>query len=96
MASIRKREWKTATGEPRRGWEVVYFDRKGQRNRRQFTKRYEAEAFRTEIESQLRANTYRREAAKVTVADAAELFLQHCRERMERREPYDARQLPGL
>jgi integrase len=86
MAKIWKRQWKNASGDTRTGWEVAYADQQGARQRRQFTSRKEADAFRVEIESQLRAGTYRPEAEKVTVREAAELFLNHCRERMERRE----------
>ena len=86
MASIWKRQWKTGSGEFRAGWEVAFADAEGKRQRRQFTSRREADAFRVEIEGQLRAGTFRPDAARVTVKEAAELFLKHCEGRMERRE----------
>jgi integrase len=86
VASIRKRQWKTNSGEPRVGWAVDFVDSQGGRQRRQFTSRREADDFRIEIEGQLRKGTFRADAGKVTVKDAAELFLQHCKSRMERRE----------
>lgn len=86
MASIRKRQWTTAKGEPRTGWAVDFADSQGKRERRQFTSRREADDFRVEIEGQLRAGTFRPDAAKVTVREAADLFLAHCEERMKRRE----------
>jgi integrase len=86
MASVRKRKWKTATGEARSGFAVDYFDTQGKRQRKQFLKRGEADDFRIDIENQMRVGTYRPEAGKVTVAELAEMFLDHCRGRMERGE----------
>ncbi len=86
MATLRKRKWRTPSGEERAGWVVDYYDVQDKRQREQFANRKEADAFRIEIEDQLRKGTYRPEAAKVTVKQAAELFINHCRERMERRE----------
>lgn len=86
MAIVRKRSWKTAKGEPRSGFAVDYFDTQGERQRKQFATRAEANDFRVEIEGQMRAGTYRPEATKVLVRELADLFLDHCRQRMERRE----------
>jgi integrase len=86
MASIRKRTWKTAAGEARTGFFVDYYDGTGQRARKQFTTRADANDFRIDIESRIRAGTYRHEGAKVTVSRAAELFLEECKGRMERHE----------
>jgi integrase len=86
MAIVRKRNWKTAKGEARTGWAVDFFDAQGQRQRRQFTSRKEANDFRVEIEGQLKGGLFRPDAAKITVGDAADLFLAHCKTRMERRE----------
>lgn len=86
MASIRKRTWTTAKGEKRIAWAVDFTDANGNRERRQFATKREADAFRVEIEGQLRAGTFRPEAAKVTVKEAADLFLDHCGGRMKRRE----------
>src|SRR4051812_3469136 len=86
MATVRKRKWKTSKGEARSGFAVDYFDGQGTRQRKQFTSRAEANDFRVEIEGQLRSGTFRPDAAKITVAEAANLFLAHCKTRMERRE----------
>lgn len=86
MAAIRKRTWTTAGGERRTAWTVDWMDAAGNRERRQFATKREADAHRVQIEGQLRAGTYRPEAAKVTVKEAADLFLGRCRGRMERGE----------
>src|ERR1700730_11036371 len=86
MASVSKRQWRTSKGETRSAWEVAFVDAQRQRQRRQFDTKREAEDFRVQIEGQLRSGTYRADAAKVTVKEAAELFLKHCEGRMQRRE----------
>jgi integrase len=86
MATVRKRKWKTASGEVRTGWFVDFYDAQGKRDRKLFDNRREADDFRVEIEGQLRSGTFRPDAAKITVAEAANLFLAHCKTRMERRE----------
>jgi integrase len=86
MASIRKRQWRNASGELRTAWAVDFVDVQGTRQRRQFATKREADSFRVEIEGQLRAGTFRPEANKVTVEEAAESFVEHCRGRMERGE----------
>lgn len=85
MATIRKRKWKSERGAGA-AFAVDYFDAEGKRQRRQFETRKEANDFRIEVESQIRSGTYRPDATKVTVKELAELFLTHCRGRMERGE----------
>ncbi|HMB78064.1 MAG TPA: tyrosine-type recombinase/integrase [Kiloniellaceae bacterium] len=58
----------------------------GKRERRQFATKREADAFRVEIEGQLRSGTFRHDAARVTLEAAADLFLDHCEGRMRRGE----------
>ena len=70
MASVRKRAWKTAKGEARSAWCVDFVDANRVRQRRHFRRKREADAFRVEIEGQLRAGTFRPDAAKVTVREA--------------------------
>jgi integrase len=86
MASIRKRIWRTSKGEVRSAWVVDFVDAAGNRDRRQFDTKREADAFRVEIEGQLRAGTFRPEASKITVKEVADAFIENCRGRMERGE----------
>ena len=88
MASIRKRTWTTPKGDERTAWAVDFTDASGHRERRQFATKREADTFRVEIEGQLRAGTFRPEAAKVTVKEAAEAYLEHVERRMERGERF--------
>ena len=84
--SIRKRTWKNANGEESTRWIVDIFAANGHRERRQFESRKEAEAFRTATEGKMRAGTFRGDAAKFTVKDTADRFLEHCDGRRQRGE----------
>jgi integrase len=84
--SVRKRTWKNADGVESIRWIVDIMDANGYRERRQFESRKEADAFRIETEGQMRAGTFRSDAAKFTIKDAAEVFLKHCDGRRERHE----------
>ena len=84
--SVRKRTWKNAGGVVSTAWVVDVMDANGHRERRQFDSRKEAEAFRIATESQVRAGTFRGDAAKFTVKDAAGQFLTYCEGRRQRGE----------
>lgn len=83
---VRKRAWRTGKGEVKAAWVADFVDDQGQRARRQFSTKREADAFRAETEGQLRSGTYRAEADRVTVKEVAFRFLAYCHSRMERRE----------
>lgn len=84
--SIRKRSWKNADGTETTVWVADVADATGHRERRQFDSRKEADAFRIATEGQMRAGTFRGDAAKFTVKDAAVAFLDYCEGRRQRRE----------
>ena len=84
--SIRKRTWKNADGVESTRWIVDVCDANGHRERRQFESRKEADAHRIATESQMRAGTFRGDAAKFTLKDAADAFLTHCERRRQRGE----------
>lgn len=84
--SIRKRTWSNVNGEDSVAWIVDVTDATGHRERRQFDSRKEADAFRIATEGAMRSGSFRGDAAKFTVKDAADLFLDYCKGRMERGE----------
>jgi integrase len=86
MAAVRKRKWKTASGEAKTAWVVDYTDSRGDRQRKHFPNRKAADAFRIHIESQMQAGIFRPDADKVTVKEVCESFLEHCAGRNERDE----------
>jgi len=86
MASVRKRTWKNACGEAKVAWVVDYADSRGARERKHFSNKKAADAFRIHIEGQMQSGTYRPNADKVTVKEACESFLEHCEDRNKRDE----------
>jgi integrase len=86
MASVRRRTWKTERGEAKSAWVVDYSDSRGDRQRKHFSNKKAADAFRIHIEGQMQAGTYRPNADKVTVKEVCESFLEHCERRNERDE----------
>src|SRR4051794_23382243 len=86
MASIRKRTWMTEKNEPRSAWIVDFAHAAGKRGRRQFERKRDADAFRVEVEGQVRSGTFRADARTVTVSDAAMLYGEHLKGREQRGE----------
>src|SRR3974390_1240458 len=86
MASVRKRNWKIASGEIKAAWVVDYSDSRGERKRKHFTQKKAADAFRIRIEGQMQTGTYRADADRVTVKEVCESFLDHCEGRRQREE----------
>ncbi|MGY8666199.1 site-specific integrase [Bradyrhizobium sp. UFLA05-109] len=84
--SIRKRTWKNADGNTTTVWIADVADATGHRERRQFESRKEADAFRIATEGQMRAGTFRGDASKFTIQDAAIVFLEYCERRRQRRQ----------
>jgi integrase len=86
MASVRKRTWMTQRGEAKAAWIVDHADNRGDRQRKHFSTKKAADAFRIRIEGQMQAGTYRPDADKVTVKKACENFIERCIGRNQRDE----------
>jgi integrase len=82
MASVRKRQW----GEAKVAWVFDYTDNRGQRQRKHFATKKDADAFRVTVEGQLQAATYRPDAGKLTVKQVCDSFLAYCEGRSRRDE----------
>lgn len=93
MAKISKRTWKTATGDARTAWRCDFTDASGHRQRKQFSTRREADAFRIKIEGEVRAGTYRADASRITVGEVCDEYLEHVRGRSRRGERFSRRHL---
>lgn len=76
MASIRKRAWRTASGEPREGWQVDFVDQEGKRRHRQFVRKKDADAFMVTARSQVQSGTYTPDSASATVGEAIHLWIE--------------------
>lgn len=76
MTSISKRTWGTGSGKST-AWLVSYADQSGERHRKQFQTKAEAEIFKTEVDSELMTGTFRQAALKRTVSEAAVDYVEH-------------------
>jgi integrase len=73
--SVRKRSWKTPTGESREAWIVDYRDQRGKRHIETFTRKKKADARHAEVAVDVRAGTHIAESDSITVAEAGQLWL---------------------
>ena len=76
--SVRKRTWKSPSGEPREAWVVDYVDQHGDRHLKTFAKKRDADAHHAIVGVAVRAGTHTADSKSVTVAKAAELWLESC------------------
>lgn len=79
MAAIRKRDWKTPSGDKRTAWVVDYRDAAGERRSRQFPRKKEADAWAVNALSEVQRGVHTPDSISVTVAKAAELWLDSVR-----------------
>lgn len=93
MATVRKRQWTDTKGELKIAWAVDFVDQSGRRHRKHFSTKRAADAYRIEIEDQLRKGTFRPDASKVTLNELCTSFLEHCSGRKERGERMTAQNL---
>lgn len=75
MAKVSARTWTTPAGEKRRAWVLTYQDADGQRHRKQFARKGDADAERVRVEGQLAGGIHVPDSASLTVHDAARRFL---------------------
>jgi integrase len=76
--SVRKRVWKGPGGEPREAWVVDYVDQHGDRHLKTFAKKRDADAHHAIVGTAVRSGAHTADSKSVTVAKAAELWLESC------------------
>jgi integrase len=74
MASVRKRRWRGKSA-----WVVDYKDQHGKRRLRTFATKKEADDFRITAGHEVRQGVHTADSTSVTVAEAADLWLAHCK-----------------
>ena len=89
MASVAKRTWSNKSGT-HVAWRLSYTDATGERRKEQFATKREADARRVEVESQVRQGTFRPDATKVMVGEAATDYLKMMEGRRDRGEKVTA------
>ena len=76
--SVRRRKWISPTGETKEAWIVDYRDQHGDRHLKTFAKKRDADAHHAIVGAAVRAGTHTADSRSVTVAKAAELWLESC------------------
>jgi integrase len=76
--SVRRRQWISPNGEPKEAWVVDYRDQHGHRHIKTFAKKRDADAHHAIVGVAVRAGTHTADSKSVTVAKAAELWLESC------------------
>src|SRR6476659_5063975 len=76
--SVRKRIWKSPNGESREAWVVDYVDQQGDRHLKTFAKKRDADAHHAIVGVTVRTGVHTADSKSITVAKAAELWLESC------------------
>ena len=75
MSSIRKRSWTDAKGEDHQAWLVDYKDAAGKRRFKQFARKKDAEAWKTQAAWHVTQGTHTPDSQSITVSVAAKQWL---------------------
>ena len=76
--SVRKRMWKSPAGETKEAWVVDYVDQHGDRHLKTFAKKRDADAHHAIVSVTVRAGLHTADSKSVTVAKAADLWIESC------------------
>lgn len=74
---VRKRVWRTQSGQRREAWIVDYYDRAGERHIESFARRKDADERHSQVHVALQAGTHSARSTSPTVAGAAEDWIAH-------------------
>lgn len=85
MATIKKRRWRSRTGEWSEAWRLRYVDASGTERQKQFARKGDAEAYRIKVGWEVSQGTHTPDSASITVAKAADLWIERARhQKLER------------
>jgi integrase len=76
--AVRKRTWKTATGETKEAWVVDYYDATRKRRFETFERKKDADARAATVKVELRQGVHTPNSASVTIAEAGALWIKSC------------------
>src|SRR5215211_2807842 len=76
--SVRRRSWKTKEGETKDAWIVDYVDQQGDRHIRTFARKKDADGFHASVHVDVQRGVHTPINKSITVAGAADLWLQAC------------------
>jgi integrase len=73
--SVRRRTWKTRTGETKEAFIVDYFDQQGERHIRTFELKREAEEYHDKVRGDVRSGIHTAPSKSITVAEACDRWI---------------------
>jgi integrase len=76
--SVRKRKWKSPTGEEKEAWVVSYTDQRGKRRLKTFERKKDADSFEATAKVEIKAGIHTADSVSVTVAEAGKRWLAVC------------------
>jgi len=76
MAKIVERVWRGADGVEHRAWQVDFTDQNGNRQRKQFQRRKDADAHLVTARAQVQVGTYTPDSTSATIGEACDLWLE--------------------
>lgn len=79
MASVRKRAWTTAAGQPRSAWVADYFDQNRKRHEKAFPTQKAAKAWLIETQGEITRGVHTPERQSATLTEAAGIWLRHAK-----------------
>jgi integrase len=83
--SVRRRGWRTQSGEHREAWVVDYVDQAGERHIATFERKRDADAYDVQVRTAVRAGTHTAPSRSPSITDAIADWLE--RARLEQLEP---------
>jgi len=89
MATIRKRTWRNSAGEAQVAWQVSYIDQKGERRRRQFDKKKDADSWLVKARAEVATGIHTPDSQSITIAEAANIWLRACELGRDGRDPVE-------
>jgi integrase len=79
MATIRKRRWRSPSGEMREAWQVDFIDQAGKRRHKQFDKKKDADAWLVKARNQVAEGTFTPESTSKTIREAATAWIERAK-----------------
>jgi integrase len=73
--SVRRRKWKSPSGEVREAWVVDYVDQHGERHLKTFARKRDADAYHAIAVSDVRAGIHTADSRSATIASAGQLWI---------------------
>ncbi len=88
--SVRKRTWKNSKGDAKEAWVVDYVDQSGRRRLKTFKKKKPADAYHAQAHVDIREGTHAPDSASITIAEAADLWIESCEGRQLERSTIES------